>query len=404
MNFSKSRLGVWTIWIVASLFYAYQYVLRVMPNVMLNDILEKFQIDTTTFGQFSGVYYLGYSLMHLPVGVMLDRYGPRKVMSGCMLLTVLGLLPLAVTNHWLFSILGRFMIGLGSSAAILGVFKIIRMTFKEERFPRMLSFSVMIGLVGAIYGGGPVDYMLKTFGYDTVIYVFAALGALLTLTTYWIIPNTKPTITSTVFSNVIEVLKTPQVLLGCLFAGLMVAPLEGFADVWATAFLKNVCGLDGNLSASLPSIIFIGMCFGSPLLSFIGDKVGNYLGTVVGAGIAMAVSFILLLASPQSHLSISLNFVVVGIACAYQILAIYKISTYVREQIAGLTTAIANMIIMVFGYVFHTIMGKVIDQTGGASSPDAVVYGISVIPVALCIGTVGYLFMMFHERRAAKTA
>ena len=402
MDFSKSRLGIWTIWIVASLFYAYQYVLRVMPNVLIHDILEKFQIDTATFGQFSGIYYLGYSLMHLPVGVLLDRYGPRIVMSGCMLLTALGLLPLAIADHWLFSILGRFMIGLGSSAAILGVFKIIRMTFSEEKFPRMLSFSVMIGLIGAIYGGGPVDYMLKAFGYNVVIYLFVALGLLLTLTTYWIVPNTKPIITSTVLSNIIEVLKTPQVIWGCLFAGLMVAPLEGFADVWATAYLKNVCGFEGNISASLPSIIFIGMCFGSPFLSFIGDKARSYLATIVGAGITMAASFILLLSTAQTYVSISLTFVIIGMACAYQILAIFKISSYVRDQIAGLTTAIANMIIMVFGYVFHTVMGKVIDLSGGASNPDAVIYGISIIPAALSIGTIGYLLMMFLERKSAK--
>ena len=89
-SLSNSRIITWMIWIVASLFYAYQYVLRVMPNIMLNDIMQRFHIDAATFGQFSGVYYLGYSLMHLPVGIMLDRFGPRKIMSACILFTVLG--------------------------------------------------------------------------------------------------------------------------------------------------------------------------------------------------------------------------------------------------------------------------------------------------------------------------
>lgn len=370
-----------------------------MPNVMLNDIMEKFQIDAATFGQFSGVYYLGYALMHLPVGIMLDRLGPRKVMSACMLLTTIGLLPLALTDHWLFSIIGRFLIGLGSSAAILGVFKIIRMTFKEERFPRMLSFSVMVGLIGAIYGGGPVDYMLHAFGYETVIYLFAALGVALTLTTYLIVPNIKRTASSTVASNIKQVLTNSKVIWGCIFAGLMVGPLEGFADVWGTAFLKQVCGIDGAVAASLPSLIFIGMCFGSPLLNLIAEKVGNYLLTIVGTGVVMTTCFILLLGSSASSFGISLNFVIVGVCCAYQILAIYKISTYVSEETAGLTTAIANMIIMVFGYVFHTIMGNIIEVAGGPSSAKAIVYGIGVIPVALLVGSGGFVFLLIRERR-----
>jgi len=401
---SNARLGLWTAWIVASLFYAYQYILRVMPNVMINDILEKFQIDSTTFGQFSGVYYIGYSLMHLPVGVLLDRYGPKKVMSGCMLLTVLGLLPLAMTDHWLFSILGRFLIGLGSSGAILGVFKIIRMTFSEERFPRMLSFSVMIGLIGAIYGGGPVDFMKQAFGYETVIYLFALLGVLLTVITYWIVPSTKPVITSTVGSNIREVLTNQKVLWTCLFAGMMVAPLEGFADVWATVFLKQVCGLDASLSASLPSLIFIGMCFGAPFLSLVAERLRNYLLTIAATGIFMMVGFVFLLGYPQSSMGISVNFTIVGICCAYQVLIVYKVSTYVREQIAGLTTAIANMIIMAFGYVFHTIIGKVIDSTGGILDAKAISYGVSVVPISLCIGAGGFIFMLIQERKTAKAA
>ena len=71
----------WFVWMIASLFYAYQYVLRVMPSIMLEDITRQFHIDAAVFGQFSGVYYIGYSLVHLPIGIMLDRFGPRKVMS-----------------------------------------------------------------------------------------------------------------------------------------------------------------------------------------------------------------------------------------------------------------------------------------------------------------------------------
>lgn len=188
---SNSRTIAWAVWVIASVFYAYQYILRVMPNIMLNDIMEQFDMSAATFGQFSGVYYIGYSLMHLPVGILLDRYGPKKIMTGCILLTVIGMLPLLFSDYWIYPIMGRFLMGIGASAAILGVFKIIRMTFCEARFPRMLSLSVTIGLLGAIYGGGPVSYMLDTFGYQMVIQFFVATGFLLAMTTYWVIPDVK---------------------------------------------------------------------------------------------------------------------------------------------------------------------------------------------------------------------
>ncbi len=401
---SNSRLVVWVVWIVASIFYAYQYVLRVMPNIMLNDIMQQFQIDATTFGQFSGVYYIGYSLMHLPIGIMLDRFGPRKVMTACILLTVVGLSPLVFADHWIYPIVGRFLIGLGSSAAILGVFKIIRMTFSEDRFPRMLSFSVTIGLIGAIYGGGPVNYMCASFGYQTVIKIFALVGIALACLTYWIVPNIKSDSKGTVFSDVKEVLRNGKVIWACIFAGLMVGPLEGFADVWGTVFLKQVYGLDSTIAAGLPSMIFIGMCFGAPALSLIAERIKSYLLTIILAGAAMACVFFLLLPSYFAPGLISALFVLVGICCAYQILAIYKASTYVREEVAGLTTAVANMIIMTFGYVFHTIIGGVINGLGGPTVSQALVYGIAVIPVGLSLGVGGFIFLWIKERKATKIA
>lgn len=401
MEQSNSRVAAWTIWIIASVFYAYQYLLRVMPNIMLEDIMQQFSINAAAFGQFSGIYYIGYSLLHLPVGIMLDRYGPKKVMTGCILLTVVGLMPLLFADRWIYPVAGRFLIGVGSSAAILGVFKIIRMTFSEARFPRMLSLSVMIGLIGAIYGGGPVSFMREAMGYQTVLQIFAASGVALALLTYWIVPDIKTTSEGTVISDIKEVLSNQRVIWTCLCAGLMVGPLEGFADVWGTAFLKHVYGFEGTLAASLPSLMYIGMCFGSPVLNLIAEKAGSYLTTIIAAGVTMAVSFVVLLACPLNSGVLSLDFILVGMCCAYQILAIYVASTYVREQVAGLTTAVANMIIMLFGYAFHTIMGNVISLMGGPAAPQAMLFGIAVIPVALCVGSAGFILLLAKEKRIA---
>lgn len=399
---SSSRTIAWMVWIIASVFYAYQYILRVMPSIMLNDISMQFDMTATTFGQFSGVYYLGYSLMHLPVGIMLDRYGPKKVMTVCILLTVAGLMPLLFADQWVYPIVGRFLIGVGSSAAILGIFKIVRITFSQERFTRMLSLSVTIGLIGAIYGGAPMSYMREALGYQTVVQIFAVIGVFLAMVTYWIVPEMKSSSKGTVLSDIKEVLSNSRVICCCIFAGLMVGPLEGFADVWGTAFLKQVYGFDGTLAASIPSMIFIGMCFGAPVLSLIAEKSGNNLFTIVGAGITMAISFSIMLYLHLTSSALSLTFIIVGICCAYQILAIYKASTYVREEVAGLTTAVANMIIMVFGYAFHATMGGVINAMGGPSVSQALMYGISVIPITLCLGSCGFIFLLVTDAKDKK--
>ena len=398
---STSRRVAWFVWMIASIFYAYQYILRVMPNIMLDDITRQFHIDAAVFGQFSGIYYIGYSLMHLPIGIMLDRFGPRKIMTGCILLTVLGLLPIIFAENWIYPIIGRALIGIGSSAAILGTFKIIRLTFKEQHFPRMLSFSVTIGLIGAIYGGGPVSYMCSILGYKMVVNIFIAIGVLLAGVTYLIVPEVKPDKHASVLSSIKVIVTHRKVMMLCCFSGLMLGPLEGFSDVWGSAFLQQVYGLNAATAHYLPSMIFIGMCFGAPILSLVAEKTGHYLGAIIAAGLIMFLTFAALVTHSLTVPSITISFILVGICCAYQILAIYKASTYVPENLAGLTTAVANMIIMSFGYGFHSVMGFIINTYGGTHVTQAFVYGVGVIPVTLAIGITGFLSLAYQERKGA---
>lgn len=397
MKLSKNI--AWFAWVTASIFYAYQYVLRVMPNIMLNDIVQQFHINTVVFGQFAGVYYIGYATMHLPIGIMLDRIGPRKVMSGCILLTVIGLLPIIFATHWIYPLIGRILIGIGSSAAILGTFKIIRITFSAQRFTRMLSLSVTIGLIGAIYGGGPVSYMCNVLGYKVVVMIFAALGLALAIITYWIVPEIEPSKSKNILNDIKTVLKNHRVIFTCLAAGLMVGPLEGFADVWGSSFLHEVYGLSNKTASYLPSMIFIGMCFGAPFLSLIAERTGRYLGVIIGAGTIMFLTFLALISQLLNVDTIGIGFLLVGICCAYQILAIYKASTYVPDHVAGLTTAVANMLIMSFGYAFHSTIGVVIDAYGGIHSTQAFIYGIGVIPLTLAIGTLVFILVAYQDRK-----
>lgn len=392
-----SRTFALCAWIIASIFYAYQYILRVMPNIMLGDIMQQFGMDAALFGQYAGVYYIGYCLMHLPIGIMLDRYGPRKVMSGCILLTVIGMLPIIFASHWIYPIIGRALIGIGSSAAILGTFKIIRMIFSEKRFPRMLSLSVTIGLIGAIYGGAPVSYMASTLGYKAVVEIFAVLGLVLAAVTYSIVPDMESSKHGTVISDIREVFTNRRVIAVCCLAGLMVGPLEGFADVWGSEFFKQVYGFDSAASSYLPSMIFIGMCFGAPFLSLIAEKTGSYIGAIIGAGVVMLAVFTALLTGALTVGAISISFLLVGVCCAYQILAIYKASTYVADHVAGLTTAVANMIIMSFGYAFHTAIGGVLKVIGGADMAQPFIYAISVIPITLAIGVIGFAVLAWQD-------
>ncbi len=407
---STSTITAWFVWFLASFFYAYQYILRVLPNIMMSDILQKFHIEAGAFGQYSGLYYLGYAGMHIPLGLLLDKYGPKRVLPVCMLLTSLGVLPMIYADNWIYPTMGRMLIGIGSSAAILGVFKIIRMTFESKHFTRMLGFSVTIGLLGAIYGGQPVNYLMHTFGFEIVLKTIAAIGILLAVATYMVIPQHKVESNSqSVWQDVKAVLTNKMVIGICLLAGMMVGPLEGFADVWGKEYLKTSYGLKDSYAATLPSMIFLGMCVGSSLMSLVAERTRAYYEIIITSAIVMGSIFVGLLLGIFPPQALSVVFFIVGVFCAYQILSIYKASTYVPTHLMGLTTAVANMIIMVFGYVFHSFIGKIMDMKWDGQVIDgAAVYqsnafsmALSIIPIALLLAAMGYGFIYLKDKKTS---
>ncbi len=392
-NTFSNKWTKWTVWGVATLFYVYQYILRVMPNIMLNDIMNRFNMNEGTFGQFTGIYYIGYSLVHIPVGMIFDRFGPKKTMTLCILLNILGMLPLIYSTSQNLSIFGRLLIGIGSSGAALGLFRVIRLMFDENKFSRMLSISVTTGLLGAIYGGAPVNFLCDEIGYQATIKIIIFIGLVLAIISFFLVPNITNKSKSSVFSDIINVLKNKKVMLSCLCAGLLIGPLEGFSDAWGTEFLKKIYNINATYASTICSTIFIGMCFGGPILSFISEKTKSYMKTVIIAGAIMTSVFAMLLLGKISLNIIVAAFFLVGVCCAYQILAIYRISTYVNKNLSGLSTTVANMIMMLFGYAFHTFIGTTTNIMGGIQNYTALSFGISIIPIASAIGVLGFIMI-----------
>lgn len=402
------RATAWAAWALASFFYAYQYVLRVAPNVLKDDILTVFNIDDRFFGQYAGIYYIGYALIHIPLGLLLDRYGPKRVLPIFLGITILGLAPLAFTDYWPFLILGRLVVGIGSASAILGVFKIIRMIFNESQFSLMLSISVTIGLFGAMFGGAPLQALHSSMGLQSIVLMLMAGGILLAVLLFAVTPDAPVSAhrRGDIWGEVRAVLGNRYVLLVCLLSGLLVGPLEGFADAWSKSFLKSDYGFSDSAAASLSMFVFFGMCFGGPFLSFVTKYIRNDLAIIFICGVVMLLAFVCILSGilPASTIAFGILFFIVGIMCAYQILSIAHVSVRVPPQYAGLTSAIANMLIMAFGYLFHTIIGYVlylqsgVDDTNAVYSERAMFYAIGIIPLALFVGCLGFAILAFRRK------
>jgi MFS family permease len=401
-------------WALTVFFFAYQFVLRVSPGIFMQEISSQFNINATAFGILSAAYYIGYSGMQLPMGVLLDKYGPRFVVPFCIMICVIGNLSFIYTNNWTLALIGRFLIGAGSAAGFLGASKVVFSYFKPQYFSYMIGITFTVGLVGAVCGGRPVRALSESYGWDTVLLIQSAIGVIVALMIAIFAKNHESEQSKDwgeVFSGVIAVIKTPRIVMLALCGALLVGPLEAFADVWGVQYLVKTFAMDKIAASTITTMIYFGMCFGGLIIGYLADKFRNQYYLTAACGITMAaIFFIIMGGSSFTPLTLMVLMFIVGIACCYQIIIFTIVSQIVPSSLTGIATSFTNMINMLAGTAFHLVIGWVMDmfwlgKVDGAGlriyDQSAYHYSVMVIPITLIIGIIGMLAISSSKRPKA---
>lgn len=397
------------VWALTTSFFAYQFILRLMPGLIIDDVLRKFQIDAGDYGILTSTYYWGYAGLQIPIAILLDRYSPRFVVGLFVLVVSLATLLFIWTDSWPVAILARFLVGAGSALGFLGVSKVVNLWFPEKLYGIFIGLSFSFGLLGAVYGGKPVASLVDSMGWETAFSLIAYVGIGLFLLIFLFLqmppaPEVKLSEEMGHLGPLASVLKKPLVWILGIANLLLVGPLEGFADVWGVSYLMKAYDWAKPDAAFITSFIFIGMLFGGPILSLIARLLQRTLPVILFAGLGMATIFYTLFLNPALYTSETLigAMLIVGIFCCYQVLVFTFGTTMVSSSEKGITVALLNSMNMFGGAFFHYTMGTVINlywsggMEGGIKAYDLKEYTIAmyVIPTACVIGVAMLCLLM----------
>ena len=398
------------LWCLANLFFAFQFILRLSAGILREDIIQKFSVDAASFGTLAGYYYLGYSGAQIPLGIMLDRLSFRFVTSIAIATAGIGTLTFVTTDNWNLLLLGRFLIGVGSGVAFLSVAKITTTHFEEKYHSLLLGFSFTFGLIGAVFGATPMQLLFDKFGYNDTFNTLALTAFLLAgmMLLFGKMDTARNTDTNNIFSSVIKLLLNPKILLIGISGGLMVGSLEGFADVWAIPFFSQIFAMSKNESRTITSFVYIGMCFGGPLLALAAGLIRSANFMIFLTGTFTIIVFLILFYLPPLSLTTSaILMFFLGIFCCYQVLVFTVVSSQVEASSAGLAIAVTNCINMSFGHFFHSVIGNAlqnnwngeVNEMGSAIyTIDNFIYALAIIPICCFIGQLGFGFLALKSK------
>ena len=177
----------WTIWILASVFYLYQYLVKTSICVIMKDVVTDINITDEIFASISAFFYLSYALMQIFAGHTLDRYGPRIPLALACFVCALGSLSFAISHNSFNILLARILMGIGASYGFISCAKIAATYFSYNLLTALLSTTMAFGTFGGIIAGYPLELLVKVFSWRQTMLIIAAFCALLSVLIYIIL-------------------------------------------------------------------------------------------------------------------------------------------------------------------------------------------------------------------------
>ncbi|MCH9757416.1 MAG: MFS transporter [Gammaproteobacteria bacterium] len=370
-KYKKSVLIAWLICGIGALFYSYEYFLRITPSVMEPALREHFSLSAMGFGVFSSFYYYSYVPMQLPVGVLMDRWGPRRLLTAACAVSVLGMWFFAATDLVSLAAAGRFLTGFGSAFAFVGVLKLATIWLPEDRLALVAGLATALGTIGAMIGDNLLGAMVEQIGWKAAVNWTAIFGLGLLVVMWFGIHDKKGhseedggTVTS--FKHVLFDLKlivsNKQIWINGAYGCLVYLPTTVFAELWGIPYLAHAYDLNLPAAEFANSILFMGCMFGAPLWGYLSDRIKQRkLPMRIGAfGACIVMTGILYLPEINLYMLYVMMFVLGFLYSAQAI--VFAVGRELSPKEAGGTAiAMTNMFVMLGAIFLQPLVGRILD-------------------------------------------
>lgn len=405
----------WLICMLGALFYCYEYYLRIAPSVMTADLMRAFGISAAALGNLAAFYYYAYTPMQLPVGLMMDRHGPRRLLIIASLACAIGAYLFTQTVHIGVAQFGRFLVGFGSAFAFVGVLKLSALWLPPERFAFMSGFATALGALGAIAGDISLSAMVSHMGWQKTTALAASGGLILAAVMYILIPTKRGELSDTkpvtmnykqLFIGLGCLLKNPQIWINGTIGGLMYIPTTAFAELWGIPYLEQAHHYSKMDAASTISMIFLGWVIGAPLMGILSEKIRlRRLPITVGAVVAALLIAIVIYVPGIPFWTTAMLLLVFGIFSSAQIIVFAVGRENSPYELSGTVVALTNLFVMLSGVLFQPIIGLLLDFHWNGVKIDGVHYynvadyryALSILPLGLILA--GILSLFLRETR-----
>ena len=383
----RNRSGAaWVAWILAAVYYFYQYAMRSSPGVMMPQLSETFGLSTIGMASLIGLFYYGYAPFSLVAGTALDRFGAKAVIPAGALLAGAGGL-LFGTGNLLAANLGRLLQGTGGSFAIVGAVYIATRDLPASRAATLIGATQMFGMAGGAAGQFLVGRMLTGGVSPRSFWIGMGLvGLLIAVCLLVLLPKQQAAnrpddwIKSSVAALGV-VFRNPQSILCGLIAGLLFIPTTIFDMIWGVRFLQEAHGFDYGEAVMRSATVPLGWIIGCPLLGLLSDRLGRRRPVIASGAFVLLACLAWILYGPAGLLPPYVLGLTAGIASGAAMLAYTVIKEANPPQLSGTATGVISFLNLTFSALLGPVFGSILQTITGGQQTGLEHYQVTFEPL-----------------------
>ncbi|MGD9321932.1 MAG: MFS transporter [Desulfobacteraceae bacterium] len=273
------RMNLLRIFVPFAIGYFFSYLYRVVNAVIAPNLVADLSLGPADLGLLTSTYFLTFAAFQLPLGVLLDRFGPRKTEACLLIFAALGAFVFARAESASGLVAGRALIGFGVSSCLMAPFTAYAIWFAKERLPLINGLQVAAGGLGALTGTTPVEAALQITDWRGVFTVLAMLTLAVAAAIFFVVPDRKPEGGS-------AGLKDQLGGIGRVYSSFVfwrIAPWSVMSQatflavqtLWAGPWLRDVAGLDRTGVANGLLMIAAAMVVGFALLGALAERLSR---------------------------------------------------------------------------------------------------------------------------------
>jgi MFS family permease len=390
-----------TVFVPFSLGFFLSYLFRCVNAVIAPNLISDLGLGAADLGLMTSAYFLAFACMQLPLGLALDRFGPRKVEAALLLSAAAGSVVFSLGHDRWVLILGRAMIGVGVAGGLMAALKAIVLWFPRERWPLVNGCIMAIGGLGALTATAPVEAALRLTDWRGIFIALSLLTLLVSAIIFLVAPD-KPGTTALIgFSEQLRGIRV--IFSDRLFwrvapaAFTTMAATNAIQGLWAGPWLRDVAGLERPEAANHLFVLAAALTAGFFVNSVIADLLGRRgikLIHVLGGGILLFLVAQLLLVmqvDPAGYWVWALF----GLLSNFSPLAHPILSQHFPVAYSGRAMTALNLLAFVTAFAAQYFIGVIIGgwEPGTAGHYPAVAYAVAFASV-LVLETASLLWML----------